>query len=294
MLESIFEDVKREFRSGHMVTRIIIANIFIWIGINFLRLIFKIFNGGTTPEVYYSIRDFFLISNDPIHILTHPWAFVTTNFIHEGLGHIFWNMLLFYWFGKIIGDLIGDRKILPLYLLAGFAGCLAYFIGMNIPLFGQNMITPALGASASVMGVIVAAGVLSPEYEFNLILLGRVKMKFVVMALVLIDVFALGPGAGGPIAHLGGAAFGAFFITQLRSGRDWSEPVNNLIDKIKNFFGGLSSSEGRSRGKRKSDNQHLSVSHQERVDQILEKIKAQGYESLTEEEKEFLFLASKK
>lgn len=296
MFESIIEDLRREFRSGHMVTRIIIVNVVIWIAINFLKLIFKIFNAGTTPEVYLDIRNFFLISNDPIHVLTHPWAFVTTNFIHEGLGHIFWNMLLFYWFGKIIGDLIGDRKILPLYLLAGLAGCLTYFIGMNIPFFGQNMITPALGASASVMGVIVAAGVLSPDYVFNLILLGPVKMKFVVLALVLIDVFALGPGAGGPIAHLGGAAFGAFFISQMRAGKDWSIPVNNLIDKIRSFFGSLGTDRGSTtkRTKRKSDSSEMSISHQERVDEILDKIKAQGYESLTEEEKEFLFLASKK
>jgi len=297
MLESILEDMKREFRSGHMVTRIIIVNVCIFVGINTIKLLFTLFNAGVAPDIYYSIRDFFLISNSPLHVLTHPWTFITTNFIHEGFGHIFWNMLLFYWFGKIIGDLIGDRKILPLYLLSGIAGCLAYFIFMNTGFFGQGQITPALGASASVMGIILGAAVTSPHYSMNLIFLGPVKLMYIAGALFFIDLIALEPGAGGAIAHLGGALFGAFFVNQLRRGRDWSVPINNIIDKIKNFGSSLRSNDDQSvnRKKRKSSNtEPLSVSHQERVDQILDKIKQSGYDSLTAEEKEFLFLASKK
>ena len=298
MLQTIIEDMKREFKSGHMVTQIIIVNVSIWIAINVIKLLFTLLSeGAVTPEIYYTIRDFFLISNSPLHVLTHPWAFITTNFIHEGFGHIFWNMLLFYWFGKIVGDLIGDRKILPLYLLSGIAGCLAYFIFMNTELFGQGQISPALGASASVMGVILASAWTSPQYSMNLILLGPVKLMYVAGALFLIDIFALSPGAGGSIAHIGGALFGAFFINQMRRGRDWSVPVNNLLDKIQNFAGSLRSDEERpvkSKKKKKSNNEPLSFSHQERVDQILEKIKQTGYDSLTAEEKEFLFLASKK
>jgi len=206
-------------------------------------------------------------------------------------------MLLFYWFGKILGDLIGDRKILPLYFLSGIAGCLAYFIFMNTQFFGGGQITPALGASASVMGIIIASAVTSPHYSMNLIFLGPVKLMYIAGALFLIDIFALSPGAGGPIAHLGGALFGGFFINQMRKGRDWSEPVNNLIDKIKNFAGSLRSDEIESKRPSKSKStrkDQTPFSHQERVDQILEKIKKTGYDSLTDEEKKFLFLASKK
>ncbi len=297
MVDSILEDLKREFRSGHMVTRIVIVNVAIFIFINIIRLLFVLTNAGQVPQLYKSIRDFFLISNSPLHVLTHPWGFITTNFIHEGFSHIFWNMLLFYWFGKIVGDLIGDRKILPLYLLSGIAGCLAYFIFMNTGFFGQGQITPALGASASVMGVIIASAVTSPNYSMNLILLGPVKLMYIAGALFFIDIFALSPGSGGPIAHIGGALFGGFFINQMRRGRDWSEPVNNIIDKVQNFFGRLTDREERpikKQKRNKSKSEPLSFSHQERVDQILDKIKDNGYDSLTAEEKEFLFLASKK
>jgi len=266
--------------------------------INIIKLLFTLLSeGAVTPDIYYTIRDFFLISNSPLHVITHPWTFITTNFIHEGFGHIFWNMLLFYWFGKIVGDLIGDRKILPLYLLSGIAGCLAYVLLMFTDYFGQGQVTPALGASASVMGVILAAAVTSPHYSMNLILLGPVKLMYVAGALLLIDIFALSPGAGGSIAHIGGALFGAFFINQMRRGRDWSEPVNNLIDKVQNFGASLRNDNDqpiKPKRKKKSNNEPLSFSHQERVDQILDKIKQTGYDSLTSEEKEFLFLASKK
>ena len=174
MVQALLDDLKREFTSGHMVTKIIIWNVVIFFGINLLRLAFLLVSGDAS--FYTSIRDFFLISNDPIHILTHPWAFITTNFIHEGFGHIFWNMWLFFIFGKIVGDLIGDRKILPLYLLSGISGCVFYFLFMNMPFFGQGVITPALGASASVMGVIMAAGYASPHYKINLLFIGSVKL----------------------------------------------------------------------------------------------------------------------
>ena len=297
MVQSLLEDLKREFKSGHMVTRIIIVNVVIWIGVNTIKLIFKMTNNGIVSDTYLNIRDFFLISNDPIHVITHPWAFITTNFIHEGFGHIFWNMILFYWFGKIVGDLIGDRKILPIYLLSGFAGCLFYFLLMNTAFFGGGEIHPALGASASVMGIIMASAVTSPNYSMNLIFLGPVKLMYIAAVLFLIDIFTLAPGSGGAIAHIGGALFGGFFITQMRKGNDWSVPVNNLVDKIKNFAGSLRTDENdasSTKHKRRSNKEPLSVPHQERVDQILEKIKASGYDSLTAEEKEFLFLASKK
>lgn len=296
MVASLLDDLKREFQSGHMVTRIVLVNVAIFIIINIVKIIFMMATGGI-PQAYLDIRDFFLISNDPIHVLTHPWTFITTNFMHEGLGHIFWNMLLFYWFGKIVGDLLGDRKILPLYLLSGMAGCMAYILVMNLPFFGEGQIVHALGASASVMGVIIAAAVTSPHYQMNLILIGPVKLMYIAAVLFLIDVFALQRGAGGVVAHIGGALFGGFFVAQLRAGNDWSAPVNRWIEKIYNFVGRLRSDENnqqRQTGKRNEKNNAQSISHQERVDFILDKIKATGYDSLTPEEKEFLFLASKK
>ncbi|MBT8218557.1 MAG: rhomboid family intramembrane serine protease [Bacteroidia bacterium] len=293
MLQSIIDDVRREFRTGNMVTRLIIVNVVVFIIINVLKLVFRLTNAGKIPEVYFDIRNFFCVSTSWLHDITHPWVFITSNFLHEGFFHIFWNMLLFFWFGRIVGDLIGDRKILPLYLLGGIFGCLAFFVGMNLPILGSGVETYALGASASVMAVIVAAAVISPDYTLHLLFLGPVKMKYIAIVLVLIDVFALSPGSGGPIGHLGGAAFGAIFVGQMRAGRDMSVPVNRFFDRLSGFVGKVKDS-GQHNSRKKKIQVEEEFTHQERVDAILDKIKAKGYESLTKEEKEFLFHASKK
>ena len=294
MLQSIIDDARREFRTGNMVTRLILINVIAFICINILKLLFRLSNSGTIPEVYYDIRNFFCVSTDFLHNITHPWVFVTTNFLHEGFFHLFWNLLLFYWFGRIVGDLIGDKKILPLYLLGGIFGCLIFFLGMNLDLFGGGVETYALGASASVMAVIVAAAVISPDYTIHLLFLGPVRMKYIAFVLVLIDLFALSPGSGGPIGHLGGAAFGAIFVKQMRAGRDMSVPVNRFFERVNGFLRRLKGQGGSTSKLKKRVLTEEELTHQEKVDAILDKIKAKGYESLTKEEKEFLFHASKK
>jgi hypothetical protein len=241
-------------------------------------------------------------------------------FLHEGFFHILFNMLLLYWFGRIIGDLLGDHRILALYLLAGLAGNVVYFISANLLNYTAGG-SIAFGASGAVMGVVIASAVLSPEMEMRLLLFGNVKLKYIAAALLLLDIVGIGGmnNTGGHFAHLGGAAFGWFFIRRLQEGDDLSAPVNNFIQKIRDFFRGLSQKK-KSHNKRgprvayrnPKSGQHSSrtskqskgkgyaapsdskVSHEEKVNGILEKIKESGYENLTEEEKKFLFNASKK
>lgn len=312
MLQSIWEDVKKEFNHGNMVTRIIIANIIVFVAINLIWIVLRISNGWETPELYYSIRNFFMISSDWLHNLTHPWVIITSIFLHEGFWHILWNMLFLYWFGRIVGDFIGNQRVLPLYLLGGIFGGLAYFISINLLPYGGGVTHYALGASGAVMAIVVAAGTISPDYIMRLLFLGDVKLKFIVAALVFIDLIGMAGNlnTGGHFAHLGGALFGWLFVKQLREGVDWSQPVNRIINRINNFFSGLKGEKvkprrgprvvyknvSKTRGSRKghSVSDYNDMSHQEQLDAILDKIKKSGYESLSEEEKEFLFKASKK
>jgi len=311
MVQSIWEDVKREFSYGNMVTRIIIVNVAIYLFVNIVYLLlFLGFGHSSLNEIYAPFLHFFCISSDWIHNLTHPWVFFTHMFLHDGFWHILWNMLLLYWFGRIVGDFLGNQRILPLYLMGGLAGAVAYFISVPFLPVGSF----ALGASAAVMAIIVAAGVISPDYIMRLFLIGDVKLKYIVAFLVLMNLFLIpgGGNTGGYVAHLGGAAFGWLFVFQLRQGQDWSIPVNNLLDRITNFWNRLisgkimekprrkprvvykntSANKRSNRGSSRSDS--MSKSHQEQLDAILDKIKQSGYESLSEEEKEFLFNASKK
>lgn len=319
MLQSILNDVKREFSYGNMVTRIIIVNIVVFIAINIFKLVLFISNGGQLPALYDQVLHFFCMSSEWPYFLTHPWGLITSMFLHEGFWHILWNMLFLYWFGRIVGDFIGNQRILPIYLLGGIAGAILFFASANL-LPNMPIGRFALGASAGVMAIVVAAGAISPDYIMRLLFIGDVKLKYIVAVLVFLDLIVIpnGGNTGGHIAHLGGAFFGWFFVFQLRNGNDLSRPVNNIIDSISNFFKSLFSGETRrkpkvayrnpnrkeqvkarrqrsssSRGQAASDS-GKQEGHQEKLDAILDKIKQSGYDSLSAEEKEFLFNASKK
>lgn len=315
MVSSIWEDIKRQYSLGNMVTRLVIINVAVFVIINLIWVILRVGYGWSDNgmRVYEAIRQFFMLSSDWLHNLTHPWVFITSMFLHDGFWHILWNMLFLYWFGRIVGDFLGNHRVLPLYLLGGIVGGLAYFISVNVLPYGGNATHYALGASGAVMAFVVAAGFISPDYYMRLLFLGDVKLKYIVAVLVFIDLIGVAGNinTGGHFAHLGGAFFGWFFVYQLRQGTDWSIPVNNLLDRMQSFFNGLTGgrqprgprvtyrntsrstrSDGRSKGRPASDNR--SSSHQEELDAILDKIKQSGYESLSEKEKEFLFNASKK
>lgn len=323
MLTSIWDDIKQQFSYGNMVVRLIIINVAIFVIINLMRVILHHGGGtGNTPTLYNKILGWFTISSDPWEILTHPWSIFTHMFMHEGIWHILWNMLFLYWFGRILGDLLGDRRVLPLYVMGGLVGALAFVLSVNFLPYGSGGVHTALGASAGVMAIVVATGILAPDYSIRLILLGIVKLKYIVVAIIFLDLVGTASdiNTGGHFAHLGGALMGWIFISQLQSGNDLSEPFNNFFDKITNFFKGVQQNTTtkkrrgpkvvhrnedkiRSRFGRKgskqepnhrSDGSKPDLSHQEKLDAILDKIKKEGYDSLSEAEKEFLFNASKK
>ncbi len=312
MFGSILDDIKREFNFGNMITRIIIVNVAVFVLINIIKIVLYAGNGGAVPEFYNTIVHFFCMSSDWWHVLTHPWVIFTSIFMHEHILHILFNMLFLYWFGAIVGDFIGNHRILPIYLLGGLAGGLVFFISAAfLPNVSAGF---ALGASAGVMAIVVAAGTLSPDYEMNLLLIGPVKLKYIVAVLVFIDLMgATGySNSGGAFAHLGGALFGYAYVKSLRNGSDWTDPVNKILNRISLFWENLNKriqgkprkprvvykNVARTTGGRHQKPNHASdddyMGHQEQLDAILEKIKDSGYDSLSKDEKKFLNDASQK
>ncbi len=303
MLQSILSDIRREFSFGNVVTRLVIINVMVFIAINIIRLFFYLGNAGEIPSLYYDIVHFFSVSSDIMHNLTHPWVFVTSIFFHTNFWHLLWNMLFLYWFGRIVGDLLGDRKVLPIYLLGGMVGCFVFWLSAQLLPYMHGQTGYALGASAGVMAIVVTSGMIAPDYIMRLILLGDVKLKYIVMVLVLLDLFAIAgdSNTGGHFAHLGGVVMGWLFVSQLRAGNDWSDGINNLLEKMVNFFSGAKVPVNTTREakiivkrsyKKTEPKAYTDDEIQERVDAILEKIKKEGYHSLTNEEKDFLNNAS--
>lgn len=302
MLKSIWEDAKREFRYGNMVTRLILINLAVFLLVNLVKITLYIANGATPSDAFPQFLHFFSMSSDWTFVLTHPWTLVTSMFLHEGVWHILWNMIFLYWFGRIVGDFLGNRRVFPIYFFGGLAGVLFFFLSANLLPYTGGVERFALGASGGVMAIVVASGVIAPDYIMRLLFLGDIKLKYIVFALVFLDLIGIGNdmNTGGHFAHLGGALMGWLVVAQLKNGTDWCQPVNNLLDRIASLFeprakrpkvvySNKSKSSRTKVGSKFSEN----LNRQEKVDTILDKIKKSGYSSLSKEEKAFLFEASK-
>ena len=295
MITSIADDFKNTFRSGNMISRIILVNVSVFIIINLLN-VFDM-NSGFTQTLIQKLS----WKAHPLELLKQFWGIITHMFLHVGFWHILWNMLLLYWFGRIIGDFLGDRRVLPLYILGGLFGGMAFmFWDLFLP-GGLDGASWAYGASAAVWAIIMATAVLAPDYIFNLILIGPVKIKYIALAMLFLDLIgtANNVNTGGHFGHLGGAACGLLFVYLLRQGTDITAPLANFFDKLR----GVQIESGRKKTPRsrftvikndERDSTQKPFSEQEELDRILDKIKAQGYDKLSSEEKEFLYQASKK
>ncbi len=302
MFKSIADDVKNSFRSGNMITRLILINCIVFVCVVLLK-VFSFDWGASQVGSWYKtiVHDNLAISSSWYEVLTHPWTFFTHMFLHEGPWHIAFNMLWLYWFGRILGDLLGDKRILPLYIMGGFFGGILYLL--TATLIGASANGIALGASGAVMAIVVAAAVTSPDYQMRLIFLGDVKLKYIAFVVLILDILGTtGGNSGGHFAHLGGAIFGYLFVVGLRSGYNLGQPVEyvqSLFENREEIFVRAKPKTKmkvahRSKLVKSSKEEKLSSTNQERIDQILDKIKQQGMENLSDEEKDFLYKASKK
>jgi membrane associated rhomboid family serine protease len=301
MANTIVNDIREKIRNGNSVTRLIIINVVVFLVISIFRILS--FLSGETGTMR-SLEDFFKeILSLPLSfegLLYRPWTLITYMFTHFALMHIFWNMIGLFWFGQILTEYTSNRKIIPLFLLGGLAGAILTIIIITIvPSLGIYQGAPMIGASAGVTAIIVAAATLVPEVKINMIFIGPVKLIYVALFFIFIDVLNLASysNIGGNLAHLGGALMGYLFIVQYKKGKDMSTPINRFFDWISSFF------KGSSRGKMKvvhkktiSDEEYNQMKNvnQRQVDAILDKISRSGYESLSKTEKEILFRASNK
>ena len=310
LFNSIWKDLEYSFRMGNMVRKLILVNVLIFVVVQIVHLGSNVAAGGMEGGgiILWDILHWFCMPSNWLELLKHIWTPVTSIFLHEGFWHLVGNMIWLSIFGTIVGDLIGDQRVLPIYLLGGLAGGLMYFISAN--LMPAYIGSHALGASAAVMAFGGVALMLAPDYRVGLLFLGEVKLKYIVLIMVLLDLVGVSgmPNAGGHAAHLGGFIFGVMFVYALRDRKDWSEPVNNLINRITSFFSKAGKKRTPSKPNMRVTHQRPSAqrqsstppqgtnspSHQERLDMILDKIKQHGFDQLTQEEKDFLYEASKK
>jgi membrane associated rhomboid family serine protease len=291
----IWDDIKNTFHNGSSLTRLIYVNIAVFILISLTAIIGFLL---TDPMVAERSIDFLAVPSSLGKLIIRPWTLITYMFLHKDIWHILFNMLWLYWFGTIFLQYLDQRKLVAVYLLGGISGAMVYIASFNIfPAFtGLVSESVAIGASASVMAVVIAIAAYVPDYTVNLLLLGRVKLKYMALAIFVLTSFMdFSVNSGGKLAHIGGAVFGYLYTLNLRQGRDLGKGINKVIDSIITVF--------RPRKKMKvtykkpADDysyNKIKSEHQARINIILDKISKGGYDSLTKEEKDTLFRESQK
>lgn len=247
-----------------------------------------------------SIVQWFELPNDFFDFLVQPWSIITYSFFHGGFGHLFWNMLLIYFVGRIFLNLFDGKRFLNVYLLGVIMGGLFFILGYNIfPAF-FNVNAYLIGASAGASAILIFICTYIPNQEVRVIFF-NVKLWYIGVFVVLMDLIQLpsSGNAGGHLAHLGGALLGYIYARQLFKGTDIGAGFSKVLDGVANLFkrkekkAPLKTVYKRQSRTSASSKNYEAQSHQKKIDAILDKISKSGYESLSKAEKDFLFKAGK-
>jgi membrane associated rhomboid family serine protease len=291
---SIWGDIKNTFKKGNSLNRLIYINIGVFLIITIIGIFGYLL---VNPDISSFTIRFLSVPSSLNTLLVKPWTLLTYMFTHKELLHILVNMLWLWWFGNIFLEYLDQKKLVAVYVLGGLAGALMYVLSYNIfPAFAQVVeeSIPLLGASASVMAIVVAIAAYVPDYTVSLFLFGRIKIKYIaVLIFIFTSVIDFSANSGGKLAHIGGAIFGYFYTVSYRRGKDPVKWFNNIADRVAALF--KPSKKMKVTYKRRADDYEYNmkkVERQEQVNKILDKISKGGYDSLTKEEKDMLFRES--
>jgi len=296
---NFIDDLKRTFKQGNIVVRLIFINVAAYVLLMLSGVILGLFGiriGSLVGDLY--------LPADLLQLLRRPWTLITYMFLHSGAWHLLANMLWLYWFGRLFLYFFSSKHLRGLYVVGGLMGGLLYIIAYNVfPVFRDQLYSSTLvGASASVLAIAIATAIREPEYRINLMFVGPVRLKYFALFIVLFDFLYVGSNnAGGHIAHLGGALAGWWFARGITQGYDITRWANACIDALGNLFRKRERKPRKPKMKVHVNNARTAdydynarkKSKSDEIDRILEKLKKSGYSSLTDEEKRKLFEASK-
>lgn len=288
---SFKDDVVKSFQEGSLLTKLIYVNVGVYVLLALVQVIGKLFGLNITWMSWI-----FMLPSEWSAFLHHPWTLLTYMFSHTGFVHLICNVLMLYWFGQLFMTFFNQRDLVGVYVLGGLAGGLTYLLSFNlIPYYVQHGPNFLLGASASVMAIVVSTAVISPDYRVRIPLIGSVKIEWVAVATVLISLLSItSANAGGELAHLGGALAGYLFAKAYKKNKNIVGWINTLLDKLTNLLKkrpSMNVSYENPSSARESDEEYNARKKQknDEIDRILDKIKQSGYDSLSLDERKKLF-----
>lgn len=286
---SIIEDLKLQYRIGGISNKMIYWNVGFFIVSIPLFYQFKL---GV-----FDYPNWLAVSSEPNVVLYKPWTLVTYAFFHYGFFHLFFNMMILNFSSRLFLTYFTQKQYLGLYFLAAIFSGLVFVLSFY--LLGNSSMM--VGASAAIMALLVATTTYQPLMEIRLLLIGNVKLWHITAVLLLIDLLQIQmSNTGGHIAHLSGAFFGYIYIKLLQNGTDLSRIVTNIITFFTTIFDKKKATpfkkvhvNDKKTIVKKESKIVIKDKTQQQIDEILDKISQSGYDSLTQEEKEFLFQSGK-
>lgn len=290
MFQSIGNDVRNAFRYNNSMLILIIWNVGVFLLLLAIRLILMM--SGKEPVFFDTyIGKWIEFPMNALRLIKVPYAIITYQFIHYSPFHLLFNMLVLYWFAQILENVLTNKYTIALYISGGIVGALlALFFYSVVP--NLNAAHSLLGASAGIAAILAAAATISPHAEIHLLFIGRIEVRFVALFFIIINLAAVAAfnNVGGSIAHLGGVVWGYLFVKQIQQGTDLTSPIQWIMQWPK-----------RNKKQNKNTVQNNSSTWakpannatQKKLDAILDKIHISGYDSLSKEEKDFLFTYSK-
>ncbi len=280
---SLSNDIKYKLNNLNVLEKIIGVNVIAYV----IGLLFQ------------SNLSWFELPSDFSDFLTQPWALISYAFLHYDFFHILFNMLWLYVIGRMFLNMFSPKMALNIYFLGAMSGGLLFMLGYTLfpSLFGAE--TRLVGASAAVSALLIFICAYMPYQDVRFFMF-NIKLWYIGLFIVVLDVVGLfGLNAGGNLAHLGGAILGYVYAKQLIKGNDIGKGFERLIDSLSKLFKTSKKAPLKTVHKNKSKvggytkGDFNEFNNQKKIDIILDKISKSGYDSLTAEEKEFLFKAGK-
>ena len=277
------------FKENPVLKWLLIVNVGIWIMVAFANLFLWLYK---SPGPNLLVR-WLSVPADWTELIRKPWTIITYMFLHERFWHLFFNVWMLWFGGMIFTRFLSQKQLALTYGLGGLVGAMFFILAYNIfPVFEAAKYTAvAMGASSSVLAILVAAATYKPDYGLNLMLFGQLKFKWLAIAFVVIDLLSISAeNPGGHIAHLGGAVFGFVYGLILRKSFGQPSEPKRKKRKPKMEYTPYEEIHDEPQVPRSDEEYNYQKAERERdVDAILDKIAKDGYASLTAEEKEFLF-----
>ena len=285
--------IKGLFERNSVLKWLTIINVGLWLMVAFSNLFLWLYK-SQSPNFLVT---WLSVPADLSVLVRRPWTVVTYMVLHERFWHLFINLWMLWFGGMIFTRFLSDRKLAWTYGLGGLTGAIFFVVAYNIfPVFETMKYTSvALGASASVLAIIVAAATYKPDYGLNLLFFGQLKFKWLAIVFVVIDLLSISAeNPGGHIAHLGGAVFGFVYGLLLRNDftlKGLFAPRKRNPKMEYTPYEEIHDEPEVPRSDEEYNRQKAEKEHN--IDVILDKIAKSGYGSLTQEEKEYLFKNSR-